>query len=406
MFTNPQALDTVRVLIIENELLQAEGIRDGLLAISSEDKRKYGALLFEIRLAHSVTESVKLLNEARDKKAPYHLVFLDLGLPINNGEPERSPEDTGLKVLEHARLSGATMQIIIVSKFPLFEYARAAFLGGALDFIAKPYTLKTLQDQTKDCLKRLQAKYADALLEQRLRDLFPYDEQVLAYRFGACFSGLTQDVVYETEQLEEEFRERLDLDAKTDSQDSLVRHLEALSVAVRKSKQAWADLQEMLPKGGEEPTRYVVAELLREIETELLPCLKVKQVELDIPSGQPVEVLSFYEDTRVVLRELILGGLCKLTNYGEPERKLEISISTFTESEYAKVTFSSDLFHFDEPTKAAIAKGQRQNDGQFGQVWGLSVAQHIALRGGGRLQIGSAEQPDSVTYFIPLARHA
>lgn len=402
MSKDSQDLTVVKVLIVEDEELQAQGIEDDLLCLAEEDKHRLGVDVFVVHQAASVIEAQELLSQAT--KCPYDLLFLDLGLPLKKGWRETDVEN-GFTVLNLARDLNAVKQVIVVSKFPQYENVRRAFLGGALDFIEKVARREVVQAKTVESLKNILVKKSDWLLGQRLCDLIPYDEQVLAYRFSACFSGLTQDVVHETEQLEDELGERLGLNAKTDSQDSLLRHLEALSVAVRKSKQSWADLQEMLPKGGEEPKRYVLADLLREIETELLPCLKVKQVKLDIPPGQPVEVLSFHKDTRVVIRELILGALSKLTSYSESERTLEISISITPESEYAKVIFNGDLFHFDEPTRVALAKGQRQNDGSFGQAWGLSVAQHIALRGGGRLQFGSPEQPDSVTYFLPLARH-
>ena len=398
MSTNPKGMSEVRVLVVEDELIQAKGIAADLNSLSEVDKRRFGVAKFSIHYAHSVVEAIRRLNEAQHVGLPYHLVFLDLSLPINDNELEGPPSDTGFQVLDYARLSGAAMQIIVVSRYNDFQNAQQAFRGGALDFIAKPFERESLQTQTRVSLKRLQAKNSDTLIEQRLCELFPYNEQVLAYRFGACFSGLTQDVVHEVEQLEHELGERLGLSTSTDAQDSLLRHLEALSVAVRKSKRAWAGLQSMLPGGGEEPQRYEVVSLLHELEVELLSCLKVKRVELNVLSEQATGVLSFHQDVRVVLRELMLGALCELPNYGT-ERKLEIALTTA--QDYAQVTFSGDLFHFDEPTRAAIAQGQRQNDGRFGQAWGLSVAQHIALRGGGRLQI----EPDSVTYFIPLARH-
>lgn len=400
MFTNPQALTKVRVLVVENELIQAKGIENDLNYLSEDEKHEFGIIAFEVHYASSVVEAERLLMQAKADNVPYHLLFLDLGLPLNTGEPERPPEGAGLRVLNCAHRSSGAMQIIVVSKFSDFQMARNAFLGGALDFIAKPFKREVLQFQAKNSFKRILSNQCDRLLEKRLHELFPYHIQMLAYRFGTCFSSLTQDVVHEAEQLKEELGERLGLDVSTDSQDSLLRHLDALSVAVRKSKHTWADLQSMLPKSGEEPQRLVVEELLR----ELLPCLTVKQVEFHIPPGQETDVLSFHQDVRVIFKELILGALCELPNYSGPEHRLELMITTT--QEYAQVTFSGGLFHFDEQTKLAIAKGQRQNDRTFGQAWGLSVAQHIALRGGGRLQIGSPEQPDSVSYFIPLARHA
>ncbi|MGZ8845797.1 MAG: hypothetical protein ACXW3C_04975, partial [Pyrinomonadaceae bacterium] len=55
----------------------------------------------------------------------------------------------------------------------------------------------------------------------------------------------------------------------------------------------------------------------------------------------------------------------------------------------------------------AINSGQRIiPDANFGRAWGLSVAQHVAMRGGGELKLTSKRGKNIVTYYIPLAEYA
>ncbi len=399
----------VRVLIVEDDIKTVQSIRSSLEDITSDEKRRLGIERFSFDIAASRADALEKLAQATLNETPYHLMLLDLSLPAKTGDLEEDPEN-GFKILAEARASDSVIETVIISVLNYVSYVARGFRGGALDFVPKPFERSELQDRILASWKRVLEKLNNETLDHRLRETIPYDAQGWAYRFGSCFSALTQEVFHNVEQLEGELGERLGLNARTDAQDSLLRYLEAMVVSVRKSKQAWAALQDLLPKGmwpkeEEQPQKYYVAELLSELEVELTPSLIVRQVEMALPSVQDIEVRSFYQDVKMVLKELILGALCELTSYFESEKKRTLEVKIETTATYAQVIFSGELFRFDEQTKRSLQEKQWQNDGQFGQAWGLSVAQHIALRGGGRLQIGSESQPDSVTYFIPLAQH-
>jgi hypothetical protein len=51
-----------------------------------------------------------------------------------------------------------------------------------------------------------------------------------------------------------------------------------------------------------------------------------------------------------------------------------------------------------------FAIGPNHGATRFGRAWGLSVVQHVALRGGGRLIVTPQQQGSQITYVIPLAQ--
>ncbi len=390
-----------RVLIVEDDEYQVRGIKSDLDNIPSEEKKRLGISRFESEEAGSATDAKQLL--AKAEKKPYDLLLLDLNLPKNKGDREESIEN-GFKVLDFVRKFGGAKEAIVVSGFPEYRNLTRAFRGGALDFIAKPFTRENLQTRALECWKRVLAKDSGRFLEQRIKELIPLSNKGLAHQFSACFSRFIQAVVHKTEEIESELGERLGLEARREPQDSLIRHLRSLEEAVREAKREWTGLYASLSGGDEMPKEYVVEELLCKIAGELLPCLKVKGVEMEFPLNQKTGILSFQDDVRAVLKEILSGALSELSDYSDPSFKIEITVTQARE--HAQVRFSGDLFRINPEVAAAIEKGERQSDGRFSQVWGLSVAQYIALRGGGRLQIGAQENPNSVTYLIPLARHA
>ncbi|MDX2032005.1 MAG: response regulator [Blastocatellia bacterium] len=389
----------VRVLIVEDDKWQRQGIKDTLDQISPDIKQTFGISSFECEEAGSLTDAMALLKEARDD--PHDLVLLDLSLPLHAGDVEESP-DNGFRLLDAARKSGAAHEVIVISRFIEYWNVARAFRGGALDFIAKPYTADVLQAHVMKCWKRRLAGDSRRLFERRMQELLPFDGKLLAHEFSGCFSRFIQTVLNEAEEMESELIDWQASDLPRERQAVLLRHLAAMEEAVEQARQEWGALQSSLSNGADASRRCIVEELLEQIGMELMPGLNVKNVWLEFPREQKTPVLSFQDDVRAVLKEVIIGALAGLPDYNKFER---LSISVSQVGEYASVRFNGNLFRIDPAVAAKIGRGERQRDENFGQIWGLSVAQYIALRGGGRLQIGSEEAPDSVTYLIPLTRH-
>lgn len=398
--TSDQDAAEVSVLIVEDDDWQVEGIKSDLDNLLDEKGADSGISRFAVQVAGSLAEAEKLFAATKDK--PFDLLFLDLSLPPRKGSREESPEN-GFKILEIVRTREVAKEVLVISRFSEYKNVRRAFQGGALDFLDKPFESADLQERVQECWRRVLAKESDKILRQRIQKLVPYDETKLAHDFSGQFSRFTQNVIDEADEIERELSERLQLDARRDRQDSLLRHLAALREVVRTAKQEWTEALTTLSVLGEGTRKYPVGELLRQIKDELLPCLKVKKVELQIRQNEQPYILSFQDDVRAVLKEIVAGALAELPDFGD---RTEINATVAQTGEYAKVRFSGDSIRVKPQVAQALKSGAPRQRGDIGQEWGLFIAQHIASRGGGRLQVGGDEHPDSITYLIPLANHA
>ncbi len=396
--TEPDTVN-VSVLIVEDDPWQAAGIKNDLENSSSEQKLQLGINAFSVQVAKSLDEAMQLL--ALAKENPFDLLLLDLSLPKTEGEREEEREG-GFKILDFVRTSGAAKEVLVISRFSQYDNVRRAFQGGALDFLAKPYKRDELQARVAECWKRVLAKESQKILKQRIQKLIPYDEKKLARGFSEQFSRFTQNVIDEAEEIERELGERFKLDVKRDRQDSLLRHLTTLREAVRTAKQEWTKAQAALSAADERSRVCSLAELLQQLKDELLPCLKVKNVVLSLLPGEQPRILSFEDDARAVLKEIVVGALAELQDFGNPT---QINIAVTQTAEYAKVCFSGGPIRVRPQLAQAFKNGTPPRRGDFGQEWGLVIAQHIASRGGGRLQVGGDETHDGITYLIPLAHH-
>jgi hypothetical protein len=135
----------------------------------------------------------------------------------------------------------------------------------------------------------------------------------------------------------------------------------------------------------------------------LLPCLIVKNVTFTCGDGSAADVLTFEDDVRGVLREIVAGALETLPDYDEIEHPINIKIGS--ESGQVKVSFMDSLKPISGEDAKKINEGSNISPHRrFGREWGLSVVQNIAIRGGGRLEVEPQVQGNVVTYFIPSAR--
>ena len=181
-----------------------------------------------------------------------------------------------------------------------------------------------------------------------------------------------------------------------------MRYLSSQWEAINNGRQEWARLLESLSRDSEKPDTISVEECLRDLSDALIPCLKVKRVELDFPQSGDTRAISFQQDVEAVLKEIIVGALSELPDHGDTKT---ITIEVKTADSRAEVRFRDNL----GPMKdvEAINTGHSIiSDPEFGREWGLSVAQLVALRSGGELFLESQTDGNVITYFIPLAHHA
>ncbi len=404
-----------RVLIVEDHKLQREAINDDLDSIPYSIRMNYIISSFEVDEVGCVSEAIAKLENAISNSLPYHLVLLDLGIPetpaysgINDRENEFDDMQItrhGYSVLKFIAEKGGAMGVIVVTVFKEYEFVARAFRGGAVDFIAKPVRTVDLQTQVLSYWARLLSKESIKILEQRIKSLIPYAEKGLAHRFTATFSELLTSVTRAAGEIELFARERFGLDPERDAHDVLILQLRAHKESVVEARKEWAKLQALLSREGDDPQVEAIEDILDEINESLLPCLTVKKTKLifDLPQAGKSYVLTFHKDVLAVLREIIVGGLSELSDYGDSHH---LKVTVGRNDTRAIVRIEDDLKTIQRENANAINEGYSMvPDLDFGREWGLSIAQHVAMRGGGELVIEPKLQGNIITFRIPLAQH-
>jgi CheY-like chemotaxis protein len=392
-----------RVLIVEDQQDQASAMCLYLERIPDTVKRSYGIDEFKIDQAGSVSSALNLLSNAERYALPYDMLLLDLGLPKDEGSYQEYPTN-GYEILERVMATGAARRVIMISVFNDYEFVTNAFRVGAFDFIAKPFAREVLQTHVLNCWGHILTNESARILDQRIKGLIPYANLGLAHQFTSCFSTFLNLATRAVDNIERALTERLGTDFTVDSHDDLTRHIRMHKEAGSEASKEWVKLQLYLSGSDERPQVEMVEDMLTGIREKLLPCLTIKKARLLLDPAQSgkAPVLTFQQDVQAVLTEIIVGGLSELPDGGE-ERTIKITIEE-NESRIA-VRFEDDLGPLSMEDAKAINEGYSAiPDPEFGRKWGLSVAQHIALRGGGALVIASQNNNgNSITYFIPIA---
>jgi DNA-binding NarL/FixJ family response regulator len=398
---------TLKVFAFEDEDEWLQKIKDALKYVSPENQKRYGIKSIELKHASSKEEALQLLRKAEKEGRLPDLILLDLKLPLEKGGAAQ--DKIGIEILNEAQRINAAKEVLVYSIVEDFELAVDAFSGGAIDFIRKSrVTEEELLIRVLASGARLLARENARLLEQRLKDLVPYAETGLAHRLGVCFSRFVQSVVNESEGLEEGLKERWGLDMRRDSQDSQVRHLSEMQGAIQQAKRDWTDIVSSLIGGEETPGTCVIEDALKDIHNELMPSIALNHVELTVNWKGETLVRTFrdeVDDVKAVLKEILLGALSE-----EVPAKTSggtIDVKVITNDGRAEVQFKDSFARIDDRAACSINRGVIIPPGRaFGRAWGLSVAQHLALRGGGRLKVESNGNGNVIIYSIPLADHA
>jgi hypothetical protein len=302
--------------------------------------------------------------------------------------------------------TGIVKRVIVISQVREYEPVVKAFRGGAFDFIGKPYNKEVLQNQILNCMSRLIKSESDQIFDDRFKHLIPYAEKGLIHRFTATFSTLMNSVTNATGEIEKYARERYGIDPERDLQDALIQQLRGHKESVSKARQEWTKLQALSSGSDENPQTESIEDMLNEINQKLLPCLTVKKTRLliDLPESSWPPILTFQQDVQAVLKEIIIGGLSELPDYGD-ENNIKVSIAP--DEMRVVVRLEDDLAPIAQEDADRINEGYTiVPDPKLGRKWGLSVAQHIALRGGGELILEPKTHGNIITYRIPLAHHA
>src|SRR6185312_16722520 len=311
-------LASPRILVIEDYPDHMQQMVSCLGGISPELKRRYGIRAFEITEVGSVSEAKRAMESLL-----FDLALLDLQLP---NEPGDDPHIAlGLDLLKFIKASDKVKGVVIVSSFSLYHNVIATIRGGALDFVAKETPFRSgLPTPVLNALARLMAIDSTNKINQRLRDLVPYAEVGLTHSFRRIFKELQKNVTRAADDIERYSRERFGLDVDHNENDPLVVSLRRHREAILSARQDLTRMEADLAQGGNRSEVIAVKTALTDLRQDLLPALVVKKVTFTPPEN-PAEVQTFEQDVVFVLREIILGTLSELPDYGD-DREIQIEV--------------------------------------------------------------------------------
>jgi DNA-binding response OmpR family regulator len=396
----------LRIIVVEDEKPQAEATRHILRTISPEEMREVGLEGVEVTLANCAADARHHLQRAMEDKKPFDIALLDLGLPENNGESESA--DQGLSVLNFIRERKAAHDVIIVSVFTeLDRYVGPAFRLGASDFIGKPYNEEEMQARVLKAWSRIRESRRQLILNEMmkssLKELAPYADKGISYQLGSCFTKFTRQVRRDTEQLRAAMLSQFGLNSMEELPGALAQRLASVENSVRDARDEWKRIQEPFKIADDSPRDLVVENAIIQLAEDLRPCVTVK---IEAPVQSETRILSFqdaYQDNAMmVIREILVGGLIEPD---EIEKSWEVAVKFAVVDGMAEIHFRDNFNPLPVELAEKVTRGENipPRDGQW-RAWGLSIVQHIALRGGGRLIVEPLENGNLIIYRVTLAQ--
>ncbi len=386
------------VLIVEDSPFILNDIAILINNLDEPQREKAGIDQVKVDKANCILTAEELFQVAANGETPYDILILDLSLPRENGDTDNVRG--GLDLIIKARELEAVRKIIIVSgNFDLNSHVTESFKRGAIDFIRKPYSEKELQQKVLNTAGLLSEQYLaklSKLVDERIPVLSASVWKSTAYQFSTCVYNLIQSVVYASEELRGELSRRFGPGAEKG--DPLLVHLAKIDEAVVEAREDLAGLQDGF-KGEENRAEEIIVEQeLQKLTRDLSPCIAIRPIR---SLRGETHVLSFHNNVRTVLKEILVGGLSEAAN---STRTWRADAEVSGEEGMAAVLISDDF-----PPLAAEAAARINNGENIPlqeahlREWGLALAQHIALRGGGRLIVIPREAGNLITYLIPLA---
>lgn len=397
--------------------------KECLIVVPSAEGDDYEEYLEELKIRHGYPTALRFVrarsaNEARNclrgRTRPFDLMLMNLPLPENH--PKGNADlDQGYDVFKFAKEVEAAKAIVVVSA-ETQEINEVSRLGG--DFVSKINFKKTdLQDAVAKCLRQLAISDSTNKFTARTLKLSPYFERSLIHHFGLYFSRSLQEIDRATDAITRELLERFGLDPGYDSEDFLLQQLQGIRHALQTGKTDWGGLQESLGLSDlSSPQAIDVLSMVTDLERRLRPCAFAKNVVLKIGPLPNEKVLSFksiqnvpgdteeaLSDVEEVLSEVVLGGLAEQDSR---ETGKELMLSGEADQNWVTIILSDTLPPLQPQDLEKIKRGAGlSGEKRFSRIWGLSVMQHAALQGGGRLSVETTGEGNTIKYRIPRARN-
>src|SRR5277367_3149169 len=136
------------VLVVDDEL----EIREGLEALLTSEN-------FEVTVAETGQAGLQKLEDK-----PFDLILLDVSLPDRNG----------LDMLREIRLRDPSLAIILITAYGSIDMARAAFKGGAQDYITKPWSNDELIAQVSLAIEGRRLREENVHLKRALKQRYNF----------------------------------------------------------------------------------------------------------------------------------------------------------------------------------------------------------------------------------------
>ncbi len=385
-----------RVLIVEDESYLGEDAEDAIREIPTHELTAHGIGGFDFGHAKWGSHARELLLDADRRNRPYHVMFLDLNLPEEQGDRYLGV-DVGFGLLEFAKESGAARMVILISAWE--DAALRALRTGATDFVPKRSRERDLHPRFLHAWRALMETESQTLYAARIRQLLPQSQLAWATRFSACYSEFLREVARINDNLRSALTEQPDSDSSSRGFDALVQDANRLSEVVWQAKRSWESVAgEMRPAAA-----FGTADLsaaLNECRSQLEPCYISSDAAIQVTVNAPLKVNGWPFDLNTILRELMMGPLlCRVPNV----RKIQAQVTATTKGPWAEVIVQDDGPTLTPEECDKINSGfPIMPDRDFDRGWGLSIVQHTAIRGGGRIEVLPADGWNRVVYQVPL----
>ncbi|MGA8224681.1 MAG: sigma-54 dependent transcriptional regulator [Candidatus Acidiferrales bacterium] len=155
------------ILVVDDEL----EIREGLEALLTSES-------FDVTLAETGEAGLQRLEDR-----PFDLMLLDVSLPDRNG----------LDLLREIRRRDPQLSIILITAFGSIDMARAAFKGGAQDYITKPWSNDELIAQVSLAIEGRRLRDENVQLKRALKQRYNFPSIVgKSDKMLAVFDLVTQ----------------------------------------------------------------------------------------------------------------------------------------------------------------------------------------------------------------------
>jgi len=155
------------ILVVDDEI----EIREGLEALLTSEN-------FQVTLAETGAVGLQKLEDN-----PFDLMLLDVSLPDRNG----------LELLREIRLRDPQISIILITAYGSIDMARAAFKGGAQDFITKPWANDELVAQISVAIEGRRLRDENVQLKRALKQRYNFPNIIgKSHKMQAVFDLVTQ----------------------------------------------------------------------------------------------------------------------------------------------------------------------------------------------------------------------